>query len=316
MIERDRRELAELLQEFEVSSGEMDAATSDRLRRRLEMILDADPDQDDPEIGQVISFRDPALRPDAVELPPVPSLPESAPLPLYGSEGRKRRPRSLPAALSAAALVAAAVIAIVVLPSGGDSDSNPERRELSLPAVLAPVLAASPVSLPSDVTISYTTLQREPVGGTMTRRRDIHPDGTVTETVLDEDGTVLATFPPEPSSAPLQFGRYTYDDLRSFPATATELGDAVGSGDRTAALAEVAALPVTPPAVRAAAIEVLTDEGFTWHLDDGGLMIGSRGSAPVEEVAVDPATGRVTAYGWVDGPGASLLDSVRVTIWR
>lgn len=315
MIERDRRDLTELLSELEVSSGEMDAATRQRLRNRLDLMLDAEPQpQEHPDLGQLLPFPDAAPPPEPIELPPVPSLPEAAPLPLYGTPDRSRRSRSLPAALSAAALVAAAVIAIVVLPSR--SDSNPERRELSLPTVLAPVLGASPVVLPSDATISYTTIRREANSPTTIRRRDIHPDGTVTETVLDENGAVLATFPTQPSSTPVPFGEFTYDDLHALPATAAELRDAVDSSDRTATLASVAALPVTPPAVRAAAIELLTDDGFTWHLDDGGLMIGSRGSQPIEEVAVDPATGRVAAYGWVDDPSASLLDSMRVTIWR
>ncbi len=219
-------------------------------------------------------------------------------------------------ALAAAVAVLAVVVGVGLGRGSERSPAPPEPHAVDLEQILQSVRSAPSTDLATAGSFELAMTQVGPSGfPPRIRERVIRPDGSFDEIVRDLDGTVQARYPNQPPGSFL-FATLTYEQFRSIRPDAQSLAAQLDDDAFVAGAAEVAALIVTPPELRAAAIEVLDGEGFRWAIDDRGLIVGSRGAGPIEQIAVDPAAGRVIAHGWVDQDDDDLLTSAHVTIWK
>jgi hypothetical protein len=301
----------DVLEWFEAPVGTPDRDTAERVRARaLARIAELDP-----------QLR-PTRRLDPVAMsrsqPPVIDLTLDRPdeQPAAGDRGSRRRSPRLVVAVGGALALLLAVAAVAI----GHRERTQEVRS-RLPDRSTADLVRLAGSHPDHTIGEGETLFRRMIlgrpdspGEIEVRDAWILPWGESFDEVrwvssLDAEPPVPAETPGQAMKNVGPFAGYSYEQVRALPVTVRELEDYVsrthadppGSDDAVMALAEVASAPITPPAVRAAAVDSILRHGrlageSTDPLGRRGLLFlggdpesaeGPRGWA----VLVDPVSG-------------------------
>ncbi|WP_208028726.1 hypothetical protein [Rhabdothermincola sediminis] len=301
----------DVMEWFEAPVGTPDQETAERVRARaLARIAELDPP------SRPIRRRDPTTM--SRSQPPVIDLTLDRPedQPAAGAlDSRRRSPRPVVAVAGAlAVLMVVAVLAIGHRERSQDVQSRlPDRSTADL-VRLAGSHPDRPIGEGETLFRRMILGRPDSPGEIEVRDAWILPWGQSFDEVrwvssVDAEPPVSAEVPGQAMKNVGPFAGYSYEQVRAMPTTVGALEDHVwrthadraGSDDAALALAEVASAPITPPAVRAAAVESIVRHGrlvgeSTDPLGRRGLLfLGGDPASPAGPrgwaVLIDPISG-------------------------